>query len=117
MIKTGTPFPISTYKDDYPEYKSMFFRHRRMDKSYPPHLHDYFEIEIVVSGKAEELLNGIPIHLESGSAHILSTTDVHDITVIEPLDMYKFMINPNNNEDDIVRAIIDNIGAVKFCRE
>ena len=117
MIKNSKPFPISTYNDDCPEYKSIFSRHRHMVNNYPPHIHDYFEIEIVMSGKAEELLNGIPIHLERGSAHILSTTDVHDLTIIEPLDMYKFMINPNKNEHDIISSIIDNIGAVKFCEE
>lgn len=114
MIKSSKPFPVASFKEEYPQKNNYFFRERNLKTDYPPHIHDYFEIEIIVSGKAQELLNGIPIRLERGVAHILSTNDVHDLMIIEPLDIYKIMVHPNQNDRDIIGKLIDNLGAVKF---
>ena len=114
MIKSSKPFPIASFKEEYPQKNNYFFRNRNLKTDYPPHIHDYFEIEIIVSGKAHEFLNGIPICLERGVAHILSTNDVHDLTVIESLDIYKIMVHPNQTDKDIIRNLIDNLGVVKF---
>lgn len=114
MIQGAKPFPVASFRDESNQQMFFFCRNHKLNENYPPHIHDYFEIEIVVSGKGKQFLNGIPVNLERGSAHILSTTDVHDLTVLEPLDICKIMVHPEQGDEKITREILNNLGIVKF---
>lgn len=45
-----------------------------------PHWHDYFELEILVEGKATHYLNNGVISLSRGDAYLLSSLDLHKLT-------------------------------------
>ena len=58
-------------------------RHLSIDKRYakefPLHAHDYFEVEIVLDGRATQRINGTEMVLERGGVSILSPSDFHEI--------------------------------------
>lgn len=46
---------------------------------YPQHWHDYFEIELILSGSGTHILNGQEYAVEQGDAYILTPIDFHSI--------------------------------------
>lgn len=114
MIQDAKPFPIASFRKDVNNKEFCFYRNNHMVENYPLHMHDYFEIEIIASGSADQFLNGTHFHLERGCAHILSTTDIHDLTITEPIDIYKILIHPEQSDEKIIKEIISNLGVMKF---
>lgn len=76
---------ISTYKkqDFIPPKKNSFVCHHYVGKNIvkPMHRHEYFEIEIVVSGKAAHVLNDNIFELKRGSAYFLNPSDFHKLVM------------------------------------
>ena len=56
---------------------------KTVNKSVSLHLHDYFELEIVLSGKGTQNLNGSVYPLEAGTVYFLTPIDFH---AVEPTD-------------------------------
>ena len=48
-------------------------------KNFPPHFHDYLEIEIITDGSASYTLNGEDFEISKGSVLFVTTTDFHNI--------------------------------------
>lgn len=48
-------------------------------KNFPPHFHDYLEIEIITDGSALYTLNGEDFEISKGSVLFVTTTDFHNI--------------------------------------
>lgn len=72
-----------------------FYASRRYSKAktYPMHRHEYFEIEIVLSGSAKQNLNGEMYDLKRGSVYFLTNTDFHELIITEPLLNYNISMN------------------------
>lgn len=49
----------------------------------PVHWHNYFEIEIVLNGRARHYLNGDEYEINRGEAHILTPVDYHGIITLD----------------------------------
>lgn len=62
-------------------------------ESYPMHRHEYFEIEIVLSGSGKQNLNGEIYDLKRGSVYFLTNTDFHEIIISEPLLNYNISMD------------------------
>lgn len=60
------------------------------------HWHDYYELSLVVSGRAEHVVNGHPRMIGPGSAFLLSPADLHAIRSVgsEPLSCFNTVIDP-----------------------
>lgn len=54
---------------------------KRIDSDYILHWHEYFELELILSGKAYHILNGKTYELTKGSAFILSPSDFHEYII------------------------------------
>lgn len=61
---------------------------RRKASSFPLHAHDYFEIEIVLSGRGLHRLGDQEYPLSRGSVYILSPADFHAVTVLEEMELW-----------------------------
>lgn len=55
--------------------------------SYPQHWHDYFEIEIVISGSAEHYYNGTAYNIAKGDCYLLTPVDFHRIETETPIEL------------------------------
>jgi len=116
-MKKNQPINTCSFKDELPENEYYFTKKNHLSEDFPLHTHDYFEIEIITSGEAANVFNGTELKLSRGSAHILSPTDVHDLKIKEPIDIYKLMIIPNWVNEKILHKLMNNIGTVKFSEE
>lgn len=61
---------------------------------FPPHWHDYLELEIIISGSVKHIYNNISYECKKGSAHIISYYDFHEL--IATTDVTFFCIQFNN---------------------
>ena len=52
------------------------------------HSHDYYEVEIIVSGKAIHYLNGERYEIGAGSAYIMNPAAFHSYEIVEPLKLF-----------------------------
>ena len=66
-------------------------------KNYPLHWHDCFELELILSGKATQILNGKKYELQAGDIYLLNPTDFHEFIIHEETEIINVMI-----ADDIV---------------
>ena len=53
--------------------------------AHPVHWHEYYELEIILSGSATHVLNGRPYEIARGSAYLLNPTDFHEIKGDAPI--------------------------------
>ena len=51
---------------------------KKILKDYDIHWHDYFEIEMVVEGSADHILNGKTYSLSKGDIYLLTPVDFHE---------------------------------------
>ena len=72
--------------------KTFLAVRQRICNSYPLHSHDYFEIELVLSGGAREVFNGKQITATRGTAVFLTPADLHSLEVDDYMDIYKILI-------------------------
>lgn len=80
-------------KELFRENLGFIVRSVTLDRSYPTHCHDFFEIEIITDGEAVQNLNGRAYELKKGSAYILKPTDFHSIEIKKPLKLYNIMFD------------------------
>ncbi len=111
------PVKTFSFNEELPNNDFYFTKSINLKTNYPLHTHDYFEIEIIVSGEAETVFNGTHITLSKGSAHILSPTDVHDLKIIKPLEIYKLMLLSDWVSEKMLYKLMNNLGTVKFTQE
>lgn len=52
---------------------------KRYSRSFPLHAHDYFEVELVLSGEGKQKINGQEQELRRGSVSILCPSDFHEV--------------------------------------
>lgn len=51
------------------------------------HLHEYYELELILSGSGEQDLNGTVYPIGPGSVYFLTPIDFHAITPVQPLEI------------------------------
>ena len=64
------------------------------------HWHDFYELSVVLEGRATHVLNGVPGALGPGSAFVLSPADLHEIRPHDgqALRCYNLVIDPDDVE-------------------
>lgn len=69
---------------------SFYIRNHKINVPFSLHRHEFFEIDIVISGKAQSNINGHVYNIEKGSILFFTPADFHDIVPIgeEPLETY-----------------------------
>ncbi|MFD2611360.1 AraC family transcriptional regulator [Paenibacillus gansuensis] len=50
-----------------------------VDRDWPLHWHDFFEMEFIVSGEGRQLLNGEELALTPGTLYLLTPADIHEV--------------------------------------
>ena len=68
--------------------KKLQGRHFTIERDYPTHSHDYFEIELIVEGTGKQVLNGQELPLAPGTFYLLTPEDIHSVQPDGPLTHY-----------------------------
>ena len=88
------PFPIVPYLWEASAAQPISLLQRRLTEPYPVHGHDYFELELVVSGSGRQWLNGEALSMEPGCLYLLSPADFHRLEPNASLDVFSFHFTP-----------------------
>jgi AraC-like DNA-binding protein len=91
---------------------SLCFKRNMIDRDFPLHMHDYYEIELVVEGEATQWLNGTQIAISAGSLFMLSPEDVHRFKTDMPLRLLSIKVLDNRLPADLQRLLLLSRGGV-----
>lgn len=76
-----------------------------------PHWHDFYELEILLSGKAKHILNGQIHSLNVGDAFIMTQNDFHSIEMLTDVVFFNISFNSSAISESIVKVISTGKGA------
>lgn len=88
------PLPIIPYLLESGPTEPVSLLRRQLTEPFPVHGHDYFELELVVSGKGRQWLNGEEVFMEPGCLYLLSPADYHRVEPVPVLELYSFHFTP-----------------------
>ena len=108
--------------------KKIHFSSRTVDTTYPLHIHNYYELELITSGVGLNRINGMSFPVSRGSLYLLTPNDTHQLDFVEPISLVHagFLPDPDNglvlpmpegaysaqlSEED-TRAVLDSFDVV-----
>lgn len=59
-------------------------------KAYSPHTHNFIELEIVLSGKADHIVEGTTYHIKRGDVLVIMPSYVHELRNVDHLEIYNY---------------------------
>lgn len=87
----------------------LISRKKHLKTDFRMHGHDYFEIEITVSGSGYEILNGNKVPLEKGSVRLLTPADIHSLNIYGPITLYNIEFTEDVLADTVDYSILKHI--------
>ncbi len=58
--------------------------------SFPPHTHNFIELEIIVNGRADHIVEGRAYHIKKGDVVIIRPSYVHELQKVDHLEFYNY---------------------------
>ena len=80
-----------------------------------PHWHDFFELEVLLFGKAKHLINGSAKSISSGDAFIITQNEFHSIEMLTDTVFLNISFSSFAVDKELMVAISSYAGA--FCAE
>ena len=90
--------PICPYLLENDSASNIFISYRGVDLYYPLHGHDFYELELVISGSGKHWINNVCVPIRRGSLYLLTLSDVHRIEADEPLRIISIHYLPKEAE-------------------
>lgn len=75
---------------------------RFVDFFTPLHWHNFIELELILSGSGEQILNGQQMELEAGCLSLLRLTDFHQVTPKRDLHLLNLMVDDSFLSEEIL---------------
>ena len=85
----------------------FFFGISRVDKHYPLHFHDFYEIELAIEGSGRQIINGNEYEINTHTMYIYHINDYHEIFADEPLVIYNIAFNRVCIDEATIADIFD----------
>lgn len=77
-----------------------------------PHWHDFFELEIVLSGTARHILNGSTSNISENDSFILMQNDFHSIEILTDTVFFNISFNSSTIDTSIINTLSCENGAI-----
>lgn len=106
---------INRVQSQLKQNKNYYAQKYFIDKGsyFAPHWHDYFELEIVLSGSGEHIYNNKKYILERGSAYLMSYYDFHELRAVSDMQTLKIQFNDHILPQELAKYITFNNN--RFC--
>lgn len=75
---------------------------RLVDFHFPLHWHNFIELELILSGEGEQILNGQQLKLSRGCLSILRLTDFHQVNPKRDLHLLNLMVDDSFLSEEIL---------------
>lgn len=103
-MKQIEPTYFSSYMDIDPQ-SDITIQYKTIEKTTPPHFHDYVEIELITQGVAKQTINGNISHLKKGSLTVLGLTHKHQLIPEGVIKLTHFNINPRLISSEVLKRL------------
>ena len=97
-----------------------FYIYKNYSPSFERHWHDCFELELVLSGSCNEVINGKSIPVGVGDIVLVTPNDLHSLSQLEDLTIYSIMFSRDIIDTEILNTLLlqnDKIIWSHFDRE
>ena len=84
-------------------------------EKYPQHWHNYFEIELVLSGEAVHTYNGVEYSIQKGDLYLLTPVDFHGMEAKETVELINISFDEAHIPPNMLSWLSDP-EAHKLCR-
>ena len=84
------------------ENKSIIYEKKELDFPVSLHFHDFYELELFLSGEGETCLNGNTFELKKGAVMLLSSKDFHDFKITSKATVINVQFNFNEINETLL---------------
>ena len=78
---------------------------KKISRNVGIHLHDFFEIEFVLDGEGENMMNGVAYPIRRGSIFLLTPSDFHSISTLSEIELITIMFDDSLLSVDMIDAL------------
>lgn len=93
----------------------LYERHIPKGTHYPLHWHNYFEFEIIVSGKGIHTYNNTVYEVCGGSAYMMSYYDFHALTAITDITLYSIHFEKTLLDEKLAELLSASFNRFHCC--
>lgn len=86
--------PLCSYISETDSTSKIFYSYRSVNDHYPLHGHDFFELELIISGRGRQWINNEYVALAPGSLYLCTPSDIHRVESEEPLHIISIHFLP-----------------------
>ena len=90
-------------------------RYIKANNGVAPHWHDYFELEIILDGAAEQVYNGEKIMMKRGYAYLLSYCDFHAVRAVCDTRLINIRFKENLINKELLKIITSKKPGKLLC--
>ncbi len=101
-------------QQDYLPQGCGFSANPRCINPYPLHAHDYYEMEIILSGTGLQTINGRDVPIHRGVVYLLSPGDFHEIVTAENVRLYNLAFDESFLPAE---KLLEMFGSFPYCGE
>jgi len=98
--------------NSYLNGSEIYFVRSKIDAFYPLHFHEFYEIELPISGEGYELINSNKYEIKTNQLFIFHQTDYHEIYATKPITMYNIAFSPQSLEERIMTIFLEHNGEI-----
>lgn len=85
----------------------IYFVLSQVDKYYPLHFHDFYELEIPIEGEGYEIINQVRYDISTSRMFLFRPTDYHEIIATKPLKILNIAFTSSVLDESILTNFFD----------
>lgn len=85
----------------------IYFVRSKINKYYPLHFHEYYEIELPISGSGYELINGNKYEIKKNQIFIFHPSDYHEIIATTPITMFNLAFTYEHVDEKVMTNFLE----------
>ena len=85
----------------------IYFVMSKIDKEYPLHFHEFYELELPREGSGYELINGVKHEISLSKIFLFHPTDYHQIFATKPITMYNIAFTNSVIDEEIISEFLN----------
>ena len=93
--------------NEYLHGNNIFFVLSAIEKEYPLHFHEFYEIELCYEGEGYEVINGNKYPISPNKIFLLHPTDYHQIVATKPLKMFNVAFTNSLIDEENITYFLD----------
>lgn len=87
--------------------KEVYFVRSKIEKYYPLHFHEFYEIELPFEGEGYEMINNHRHDIKKNQIFIFHPTDYHEIFATKPTTLYNIAFTNNAIDEQLITIFLE----------